>query len=215
MKEVVNETKAFLSFTLVWLAVGAVVMLLTEQRDLHLWFNAQNHPIADEFFKYATYMAEGVFAGAIVLMMFIYKIRYGVAATVSFAGAGLLAQLFKRGLFSDIKRPSKVFENIADLHFVQGVKLHSNFSFPSGHATEAFSIFFFLGFVSGNRGVQVFCFLCAMLVAFSRVYLSQHFFEDIYAGSILGTLYTTIIIALFHKRSWGNQGLLSAFDRKV
>ena len=31
------------------------------------------------------------------------------------------AQLLKRQVFSDFKRPSKVFENIADLQFVPGV----------------------------------------------------------------------------------------------
>lgn len=213
MKETLEETKAFLGFMSLWLAVGAVVMFLTDQKELHLWFNSWHNPVGDVFFKYATYMAEGVFAGAMVILIFIYKIRYGVASILSFAGAGLLAQLFKRGLFSDVHRPSKVFETIADLHFVPGVKLHSNFSFPSGHSTEAFSIFFMLGFLSNNRLVQIFCFFMALTVASSRVYLSQHFFEDIYAGSLLGTVYTFIIIALFNKRAWGEQGILDVFTK--
>ena len=214
MKHTLYDTRHFLRAMAVWIPLGAVVILATEQKALHLWFNAWNHPVSDEFFKYATRLAEGLFAGSIALLVFFYKIRYGVVATISFAGAGLLAQLFKRTVFDGIKRPSKVFEGLTDLHFVDGVTLHGNFSFPSGHATEAFSIFFLLGFLSRNRAVEYFCFSMALLVAFSRVYLSQHFFEDIYAGSVLGTGFTFIVIALFRDRKWGEQGLLATFDRK-
>lgn len=214
MKQTFRESRDFFVLFFIWLVIGGIILLLTEKLDLHLKFNSYNHPITDEFFKYATYLGDGIFAGFIALLVFFYKVRYGVVAVISFAGAGLLAQLLKRQVFSDFKRPSKVFEQIADLHFIDGVNLHTNFSFPSGHATVAFSIFFLLGFISRNRLVEVFCFIMAFLVAFSRVYISQHFFEDIYAGSILGTTFTFLVISWFNHKSWGSDGLLAKFDKK-
>jgi membrane-associated phospholipid phosphatase len=40
----------------------------------------------------------------------------------------------------------------------------------------------------------------ACLTAFSRVYLSQHFIMDIYAGSIIGTLTAIGFYYLFYSR---------------
>jgi membrane-associated phospholipid phosphatase len=40
---------------------------------------------------------------------------------------------------------------------------------------------------SNNKWIQVGCVVAAILFSFTRVYLSQHFFQDILAGSIIGT----------------------------
>jgi membrane-associated phospholipid phosphatase len=72
-------------------------------------------------------------------------------------------------------------------------------SFPSGHATSAFAIFLAVALISGNRYVKVLCFIFACLVAFSRVYLSQHFLIDIIAGSMIGCIGTLAVYELFYK----------------
>ena len=57
-------------------------------------------------------------------------------------------------------------------------------------------------------------FCLALLVAFSRVYLSQHFLNDIYAGSLLGTasaLLAWLILsrpAFFREAKWMHKSLL-------
>jgi membrane-associated phospholipid phosphatase len=38
------------------------------------------------------------------------------------------------------------------------------------------------------RSLRAGLFLLALIAAYSRVYLSQHFFEDIYAGSFVGLI---------------------------
>ena len=59
-------------------------------------------------------------------------------------------------------------------------------SFPSGHTFSAFAIYTFFALVSKQKWVSLLCSLLAIGVGFSRVYLNQHFLEDIYLGSILG-----------------------------
>jgi membrane-associated phospholipid phosphatase len=77
---------------------------------------------------------------------------------------------------------------------------HSNFSFPSGHSTAAFSVCIFLALISNNKKWGYFYGVLAILISFSRVYLSQHYFIDILVGSILGTTITFFIYYYFAKK---------------
>jgi membrane-associated phospholipid phosphatase len=58
-------------------------------------------------------------------------------------------------------------------------------------------------------------FCLALVASYSRVYLSQHFFGDIYAGSVIGVGSTLALYywmdTLLRKnaREWHNKGLLS------
>jgi membrane-associated phospholipid phosphatase len=38
-----------------------------------------------------------------------------------------------------------------------------------------------------SKAIVIVFFLCALLVAYSRIYLSQHFLIDVLAGSLIGT----------------------------
>jgi membrane-associated phospholipid phosphatase len=59
-------------------------------------------------------------------------------------------------------------------------------SFPSGHTTSAFALFFSLALIMRRPGWDAACFALAALVALSRVYLAQHFLADTLAGAGLG-----------------------------
>ena len=123
------------------------------------------------------------------------KLRYALLIGVSYLFSSLIAQILKHCLFANNPRPKKYFEGLHDLYFVPGIENYSSYSFPSGHATSAFALFFTLTLITGNNYLKFSFFMLALTVAFSRVYLSQHFFCDIYAGSLLGTV---IAIAIFY-----------------
>ena len=164
------------------------------------------------FFKYGTHLGDGIFAAIIVALGFIYRIRFGVIGLLGLLSSSIITQFLKRQVFDDQLRPSKVFEQMADLHFIDGVNLHSNFSFPSGHSTAAFSTFFFLALIARKPILQVMLFSVGLLVAFSRVYISQHFFEDIYVGGIIGASFTFLASVLLIDMSWGEKGFVELFD---
>ena len=42
-------------------------------------------------------------------------------------------------------------------------------------------------------------FLLALSVCYSRLYLAAHFFDDVYAGSIVGAVTTTLIFSVMNK----------------
>lgn len=212
MKEAFKQCRDFLVLYAVFLVVGMVTILATDKFELHLWFNQWVSGPSNYFFRFVTLLAEGLFIGLMILIGLIYKVRYGVAGLVGVVASGLLTQFLKRGVFTDHFRPSKLFEGIADLNFVEGVALHKAHSFPSGHSTSAFALFLFLSFIVGNRSLKMLCFLFALLTAYSRVYLSQHFFEDIYVGSFIGTTICFLSLSIFQNQTWGDRGLLANFE---
>ncbi len=85
-------------------------------------------------------------------------------------------------------RPARYFNDLSNLHLLDQVNVRSFGSFPSGHTTTAFTIFFLLIFIIKNKILKSVFLLIALSVAFSRIYLAQHFFIDVYFGSVFGTL---------------------------
>lgn len=212
MKSAFHEVKLFISIHAIVLVASIVVIFTTEKNDLHLWFNQFHHPFFDQVFKYATHLAEGISIGFMVFIVLIFKVRYAIAGLIGIVASGMTTQFLKRVVFNDYYRPVKVFDGIANLHFVDGVSLHKAFSFPSGHSTAAFALFLFLAFTVNNRKLELLCYILALITAFSRVYLSQHFFEDITVGSIIGITICFGSLAIFKNRKWGEKGLLANFE---
>ena len=110
-------------------------------------------------------------------------------------------------------RPSKYFElfETYKLHLVEGVKLHSLQSFPSGHTATAFNLFIMLAFIVKSNTMKLLFFVMAALVAYSRVYLSQHFVLDITAGSVIGIIVMALVFVWFEKlnKNWLDGSVLT------
>jgi membrane-associated phospholipid phosphatase len=100
-------------------------------------------------------------------------------------------------------RPISYFgdESATLVHTVSWVNVHSSCSFPSGHSAAAFGLFSFLAVILPNKRFGIFLFLMALCAGYSRIYLAQHFFADVYVGSIIGTLCTTVICGFFNFRN--------------
>jgi membrane-associated phospholipid phosphatase len=131
----------------------------------------------------------------------------------TYLATGLFVQLMKRLFFEDMVRPAGYFQDLAQLHVVEGVVLLSSRSFPSGHATTAFALFLCLALLLKSRFMKLICFLLASLAAFSRVYLSQHFLIDVYAGSIIGCIGALAFYPVFFRedRKWHAWTVLKLF----
>ena len=70
-------------------------------------------------------------------------------------------------------------------------------SFPSGHATTAFSAFIALGLMM-PRFYKLFLFF-ATLIALSRVILGVHYLSDVIIGSVIGTLWAYYLYNRIYK----------------
>lgn len=180
MRSIILDNKRFYTLWLITMIVVGCILPFTEKGDFSLWLNFRNNWFYDVFFRYATWLGDGVVIGIICLVLLFVRLGWGITATVVSFFSAFFVSLIKKQV--NAPRPSLVFENM-DLHYVQGLDLYKNFSFPSGHTAAAFTMFLLLSaFVKDKRYTYVFFFL-AVIVAISRVYLLQHFLIDVYFGA--------------------------------
>ena len=163
------------------------ILISYSKISIHLFINKINSPVADHFFKYITYLGDGIFVIIASILISFRKIKYGLYSLVVYASSGITVQLMKHLIWYNAERPAKLLENNS-LHFIEGVKLHMMHSFPSGHTASAFGLCFVLIFLTRNKLLHVLLLICALLTGYSRMYLSQHFLIDVFTGSIIGAI---------------------------
>ncbi|MBI3517921.1 MAG: phosphatase PAP2 family protein [Bacteroidetes bacterium] len=159
----------------------------------------------DQFFAYATHLGDGIFAVLIAFLFLFKNVRVSLYILLSYAGAGIVSYVLKHWIYYEIYRPHFVFQYFVreQLKLVDGVDVVAFHSFPSGHALSAFALFFCLLFVSKNHVLKTGCFVLAILAAYSRVYLSQHWLIDVYVGSVIGVSFSLLFYILFyHSKKW-------------
>ena len=66
------------------------------------------------------------------------------------------------------------------------ISKETDFSFPSGHTMSSFASAAAIFMNSKKWGIAAF--VLAALIAFSRLYLLMHFFTDVIAAAVLGTV---------------------------
>jgi len=179
-------------FYLPWLFLSLFALVnvaITGKGDFSLWLNLHHGAQGDFFFRYITWFGDGIFVGLICLILLFIQYRIAFAAIL----ASVINLFVTGGLKSlfNYPRPSLFFENM-ELSFVTGVKMYAHHSFPSGHTSAAFCIFLVLTIFSRKKIYGLFYFLLAGFVAVSRVYLFQHFLEDVLFGALIGVSIATL-----------------------
>lgn len=214
MKEILKKNSFFLLPYALFLLAGGVLLASVSKASLHITVNGYHHAAADQLFYYLTYLGDGVTVTILVIVLLFVKIRYSLLMGAANLIAAGITQSLKHFVFDDILRPKEFFKDVHELYFIAGVENYSYYSFPSGHTTAAFALCASLAVITDNR-ILKFIFLClALSIGFSRVYLSQHFFMDIYAGSFIGTAVTMGVCYFIeryrhqHPGSWLERPLL-------
>ncbi len=179
-------------FVLAWLpllAIACAALLAVEKLELHARINCCHTGALDRFFALITHLADGLVPTALALLLLLLRdMRAFLMMGLSCSISALIAQALKHGPFAGEGRPSAHREALGAMDWVDSIDLHAMMSFPSGHSTAAFSMCLALAVIIGERRWAVPLALLAGLLAFSRVYLSQHFLLDITVGSVIGTL---------------------------
>lgn len=194
----------FLPYAFVLLVFGALQAVYS-QEQLMQWVNSRNSPLADLIFPYITYVGDGAFFVAVCLLLIAFvSWRVGLMALASFALSSLVSEFLKKVVFNGSPRPLKYFEHSTfQYHVIEGLDIHSYNSFPSGHTTTAFAMFGLLAFLDQKKSRGWVWLLLGLLAGYSRVYLFQHFVEDVFAGSLVGTLSSVLIYGLMSR--WATQ----------
>lgn len=210
LTEGIKRNSVFLGLWLASVMALTVAISLTDKASLHLLL-CNHHsawadclmPILSDTCNWLPYVA----AAAIL----IWRWRAGLFMTGSLILSTLIAQGLKH--LVQAPRPLTWFaEHMPDvtLPLTDGVQMNYHLSFPSGHTTTFFCLYFALCVLftyytatpscerkvlqcAGSIAVQVLLFALAAVSAYSRIYLSQHFALDVLGGMLIGVL--SVIIA--------------------
>lgn len=191
-----------------FLVFGCFVLVLTRKGDFLIWLNNHHNIAMDFFFKYWTHLGDGLvfaFLGVLFLLTSYYRTLVLIVAVIS---QTIVIQGLKRFIFGDVDRPRLFFEDFDALYHVPGVDIHSSNSFPSGHTATAFTVAVLLSLMIKNQRITGILMIVAILVGLSRIYLLQHFFIDIFFGSMIGFLIGIITYILMESSSLSGKSSL-------
>jgi membrane-associated phospholipid phosphatase len=213
IKDVLQRIRPFIFLYLILLCCCLVIKILYTKDEIYFAVNARNTPFLDSIEPYITDLGNGWTIVVLAALLTLYSYRVAFLTITTFLVTSLAVQIVK--FIFDAPRPKLYFKDqISKLHFAKGVDILSTHSFPSGHTLTAFATGVLITYLVKNKrwaGILVFY---GVMVGFSRMYLSEHFFEDVIGGSILGVFLTIIWIRWIDSRKFintpgWNSGLLS------
>lgn len=175
-----------------------LMLLLSGKYESFQLINGADNASLDFFFRYITYAGDGYMWAAVLLFCIFFKKKYIAAVIAAIIISTLLSQFLKRVVFPEDLRPITYLSDSFPVHIIEGIKMNRMFSFPSGHSTAAFTMALIVAHMLNNRYWSFILPVLALLVAYSRVYLAQHFLTDVLAGLVLG-VFSTIISLLIHR----------------
>ncbi|HEU4555777.1 MAG TPA: phosphatase PAP2 family protein [Chitinophaga sp.] len=181
---------------LLWVLAGGFMQSIFTPEELFRGINQTHNSVADVLMTGLTYLGDGAaFAVVLVCTLIARKYKLFLIGLVSILAVALIVQTAKHAI--DAPRPLLYFQNASFVHVVKWVSVHYHNSFPSGHSAGAFALFCYLALIDNNKLRGLLFVSLALVAAYSRIYLAQHFFADIYIGSIIGTGCSFIVYSLF------------------
>ncbi len=151
------------------------------------YFFSLRTPARTAFFTLVTALGNvGVIAGlvAIVVLVLWYRNKKQLAA----------ALIIELGIAEGITYVGKLlFHRARPLH---ALIVENDYSFPSGHATIAVAFYGFMAFLllkqytnkHARLAVVIVASVIILFIGISRLYLGVHYFTDIIAGYVVGTI---------------------------
>lgn len=199
MKKFIQNNWLFFACLGLFILAGGTYLAYIEKPEAILFFNENRSDWLNIFFSYVTKLGEELMYVLIVIAFLFVRVRHSILVAVT--GLVVMGVSYALKSFFAIDRPKAFFKKngmLDQIDFVPGVDLHAGAtSFPSGHSMSAFALYGLLILILPNRKRYALpLFLIASLVAVSRVYLVQHFWEDIYVGSLIGVVLAMIFYAV-------------------
>ena len=164
-------------------------------------FNTDGGAFLDQFFKWATWSAEGwVWIPFLSVVVVLLKKDFKLII-LNFLLSTLITQIPKNFIWDKVSRPIASGIPLNDIHTVPGVVMHSWNSFPSGHTATAFTLFLLTIYLFPTKWIFAIGAIFAMICAYSRVYLGQHFPMDLGGGMLVAVISAQLSIAIHQKIS--------------
>lgn len=177
-----------------WIAMLIPTLALPKSESF-IFFQLPHNSASTHFANVFTELGNGLTLALIAIGIAIFKkLKWGIILFLGFSISGIGVQVVKRTVFKEEARPVAWFENKQiDLEVPEHINPRRRFSFPSGHSTTAAVLFTFLAFRMNKRWGQIVLSILLFSVAYSRIYLFQHFPVDVLAGIGIGISFQCLL----------------------
>jgi membrane-associated phospholipid phosphatase len=201
MKELITGNKYFYGSVVILAVLESILLALTSKAEVSLWVNVHWYIVLDQLLLLINNMGTAIFSVLAGLVLWLCKGRHiALKAAVCLLSVMLITQFAKHILFPGTPRPTLYFAP-GVLRLVEGVKQLTTESFPSGHTSASFALATFFALYWPHKQWHWTVALLAFTVSYARVYLSQHFITDVYAGMLVGVLVTTLVYYYYPSKS--------------
>jgi len=188
LRLMIKQNAVYFSGLMLLFLAGIFLLVMNGNASSFLLLNTFHFSWLNNFFLSYTLVGDGAFAICLAVIYF-FIVKKQIEAFLifySFLLSGIIVQIVKHLFFSP--RPKLFFGNTYHSYFIDGIEFYHNNSFPSGHTTTAFAVATVLILLSKDKKVQLPALFAALLVAYSRVYLGQHFLSDVLVGALIGVI---------------------------
>jgi membrane-associated phospholipid phosphatase len=201
MYSLIKKNSAFFLPYIIFLLASGTMLSLYSKENIHLFINQYHSPFADIFFSLWTNVGLGWLIIPIALLLACIRLRYVIISLFAYLLTFTVNDTLKQ--IKHTPRPIEVFTQLhQQIYQVPGVEMYHWNSFPSGHSAIAFCLFCIVALSVNSKFPKLLCFVAALLVGYSRMYLSEHFLIDVFGGSILGVVYATLSFELGTNLKW-------------
>ena len=199
MQAVLHKNKIFLFAFAIWVAMASVISLCWSRNEIFFSVNQ----IHNSFFDWLMTLFSALGRGDTIAITFVGLLIFPVFRTKQYLITTLLFGLllpsvnhFSKDFFSMPRPLGEFYEH--KVHTVPWLENLYFDSFPSGHTMGAFGFFLLLNYFIPQKSplLSMVFFMLALCCGYSRIYLGQHFFADVVAGSITGVVVSMAIIAV-------------------
>lgn len=199
MRKLLEANKYYYYTVLLLISLAGLSLLISSRDSLSLWINRHYTPFLDQIFLFFNSMGELKFTLITVVYLLLLKDwKWSLKALFCFLSVMVVTQFLKHVIFPGTPRPTLYFEE-GLLRLIEGVKQLETESFPSGHTSASFAVSTFLAlYKSGRKWNWIFA-IFALIVAYGRIYMSQHFMTDVLLGMVIGVTITTLVYCYYPK----------------
>lgn len=161
-------------------------MFMTTDWDLAVlhYIHSFANPTLNLFFKYITELGGFRCMAAFLILLLLYARTRKIGLQI------LVAEILQLVLGGALLKPliARLRPFVVDPTLELIIKAPETYSFPSGHSSTVFALFFAVMFSDCSRSWKLLAFCLAGLVGFSRLYLQVHYPTDVLAGACLGSV---------------------------
>ena len=186
--------KIFITLCMIFWLGSAILLSLTDNHTIFQWINTRHTPFQDMLMPRVTRLGEIILiAAAGIILSSLPRVRqtkYFFLTFIFCNAIPALVNVIMKNIYAR-HRPLHYFQHEYWLHFLDSQPQQYHLSFPSGHTEGVFALMTLVCLILPRKRawLSVILFAAALLTAYSRIYLVQHFFSDILAGSMVGTIF--------------------------